>query len=74
MRNVTVCITDDGYRRARVWAAQRDTTLSAVVTRLLETMPGMARANAFYPIGNQTTSQSQRSAPVQTTPAGPQPS
>jgi len=39
MRNITVTIPDDSYRRARVWAAQRDTSISAVVKYLLETMP-----------------------------------
>ena len=31
MRNITVSLPDDCYTRARVWAAQRDTSVSAVV-------------------------------------------
>jgi hypothetical protein len=49
MRNITVTIPDDSYRRARVWAAQRDTSISAVVKYLLETMPGISRANSAFP-------------------------
>ena len=37
MRNITVTIPDDVYRRARIWAAERDTSVSAVVKYLLET-------------------------------------
>jgi hypothetical protein len=43
MKNITVCISDNTYRQARVWAARRDTSVSAVVTTLLENLPGMAR-------------------------------
>jgi ATP-dependent Clp protease adapter protein ClpS len=46
MRNITVTVSDQTYRQARVWAAQRDTSVSAVVTYLLHTLPGMSRAEA----------------------------
>ncbi|MDA8021220.1 MAG: hypothetical protein MPN21_27605 [Thermoanaerobaculia bacterium] len=36
MRNVTVSLNDDIYRRARVEAAERDLSLSAFVRVLLE--------------------------------------
>jgi len=52
MRNITVAISDDAYRRARVWAAQRDTSLSAVVKHLLETLPGNKRATSAFPDRN----------------------
>jgi hypothetical protein len=39
MRNITVAISDTAYRQARVWAAQRDMSLSAVVQFLLEELP-----------------------------------
>jgi hypothetical protein len=52
MRNITVTIPDDAYRRARVWAAQRDTSLSAVVKHLLETLPGISRAASAFPLRN----------------------
>ena len=35
MKNVTVSLDDDTYRRARVLAAQRDTSLSALVKEFL---------------------------------------
>jgi hypothetical protein len=50
MRNITVAIPDDSYRRARVWAAQRDTSVSAVVKYLLETLPGINRAISAFPV------------------------
>jgi predicted CopG family antitoxin len=49
MRNITVTIPDDAYRRARVWAAQRDTSVSEVVRHLLETLPGISRAARAFP-------------------------
>ncbi len=52
MRNITVTIPDDSYRRARVWAAQRDTSVSAVVRHMLETLPGIARAERAFPAHN----------------------
>jgi hypothetical protein len=54
MRNITVTIPDDAYRRARVWAAQRDTSLSAVVKHLLETLPGSSRAASTFPVRNSS--------------------
>ena len=35
MKNVTVALPDDVYRRARVRAAEEDTSLSALVQRLI---------------------------------------
>jgi hypothetical protein len=50
MRNITVTIPDDVYTRARVWAAQRDISVSAVVKYLLETLPGSQRAGKAFPV------------------------
>ena len=36
MRNITVAIDDETYRRARVAAAERDTSVSALVKAYLE--------------------------------------
>jgi hypothetical protein len=44
MKNVTVRISDIHFRKARVWAAERDTSLSAMVEHLLENLPVVARA------------------------------
>ncbi len=52
MRNITVTIPDDVYKRARIWAAERDTSISAVVTYLLGTLPGARRANKAFPASN----------------------
>ena len=35
MKNITVSLDDETYRRARVIAAQRDTSVSALVRRFL---------------------------------------
>ena len=35
MRNITVTVDDDTYRRARIKAAERDTSVSALVARFL---------------------------------------
>lgn len=35
MRNITVSVADDVYRRARVLAAERDTSVSALVADFL---------------------------------------
>ena len=40
MRNITVSVPDDVYRNARVAAAQRDTSLSALVVAYLERLSG----------------------------------
>jgi hypothetical protein len=44
MRSVTVSISDIHYRKARVWATERDTSLSAMVEHLLQNLPVVARA------------------------------
>jgi hypothetical protein len=44
MRNITVAISDDSYRKARIWAAKNDTSVSAVVQDLLQNLPALARA------------------------------
>ena len=46
-RNVTLAISIEAHHRARLWAAQHDVSLSAVVSALLEhlpTNPNAARA------------------------------
>ena len=40
MRAITVSVPDDVYRNARVAAAQRDTSLSALVVAYLERLSG----------------------------------
>jgi hypothetical protein len=52
MRNITVSVSDETYRQARVWAAQRDTSVSAIVKYLLQTLPGVTRAVRAFPVRN----------------------
>jgi hypothetical protein len=40
VRNLTVSVPDDVYRNARVAAAQRDTSVSALVVEYLEQLSG----------------------------------
>jgi uncharacterized protein DUF6364 len=40
VKNITVSVPDDVYRNARVVAAQRDTSLSALVAAYLERLSG----------------------------------
>jgi|SRR5580658_9372697 hypothetical protein len=39
MKNITVSIDDDTWRRARLWAANRDTSVSAIVRCILTSLP-----------------------------------
>jgi hypothetical protein len=43
MRNITVAVSDDSYRQARIWAAKNETSVSAVVPDLLHNLPALAR-------------------------------
>jgi predicted CopG family antitoxin len=40
MKNITVTVGDEVYRRARVIAAEQDTSISALVKRFLESLGG----------------------------------
>jgi hypothetical protein len=68
MRNITVTVSDQSYRQARVWAAQRDTSVSAVVQYLLQTLPGMPRAEKAFPAAQpaQNKPDAAQSAPLST--------
>jgi hypothetical protein len=55
MRNITVKISDNTYRDARVWAARQDTSISEVVQYLLQTLPTNARAARAFPLANPRT-------------------
>lgn len=47
MRNLTVTVDDEVYTQARVWAAQHNTTVSAVVQYMLSTLRTDWRTKAF---------------------------
>jgi len=53
MKNITVCVPDETYRRARVWAAERESSVSQVVAYLLETLPNIKRATRRFPVPDQ---------------------
>ncbi len=58
MKKITVAVHERTYRQARVWAAQNDISLSALVAWLLETLPGLPRAaHAFPPARNASTAE-----------------
>lgn len=40
MKNITVSVDDETYRRARIIAAERDTSVSALVKRFLNELGG----------------------------------
>jgi hypothetical protein len=48
MRNITVAVSDDSYRQARIWAAKNDTSVSAVVQDLPLT-PGRRNEKNTHP-------------------------
>ena len=58
MRNITVAVSDDCYRQARIWAAKNDTSVSAVVQDLLLNLPGLARVARSFTAGLPTSAQS----------------
>jgi hypothetical protein len=48
MRNITVTVTDDLYRLARIWAALHNTTVSALVREFLENLPDFSGPNLDF--------------------------
>jgi hypothetical protein len=66
MKNITVTVNDTVYRQARVWAAKRDTSVSAVVAYLLQNLPGLPVAKRAFPLESPDppAPAAQSSAPV----------
>lgn len=56
MKNITITIPDETYRLARVWAAERSTSVSKVVAYVLQTLPNHPRANKQFPNPKQIPS------------------
>jgi len=46
-KNITVAVTPMTYTRARVWAAERNVSLSAVVGKFLDDLPQLRSARNF---------------------------
>ncbi len=50
MPKLNIKVPDETYRRARIWAAQRDTSAPAIVKHFLETLPSFKRAIRTFPV------------------------
>jgi hypothetical protein len=48
MRNITLAVTEAAYRRARLWGAKRDLSISHVVSIFLEELPIISEAITLY--------------------------
>jgi plasmid stability protein len=53
MKNITVTVPDEIYRRARIRAARKGTSVSALVRRFLESMHHHRTSNIDLPDGKQ---------------------
>ncbi|MGO8759275.1 MAG: hypothetical protein ACLQG3_14245 [Terracidiphilus sp.] len=60
MKNITVSVPDETYRQARIWAAERGTSVSKAVAYLLQILPSHPRINKqfFTPTQPESTSNS----------------
>jgi hypothetical protein len=47
-KHITVSVDETVYRQARMWAAERDSSISAVVQYLLERLPRLPVARGFH--------------------------
>lgn len=43
MRNVTICLSDETHRRARIVAAEHGVSLSFLVASILDSLPSVRR-------------------------------
>ena len=50
MKSITVTVSDQAYRQARVWSAEHDSSLSRIVQYLLENLPPVSRAALAFPL------------------------
>jgi hypothetical protein len=66
MKNITVTISDDVYTAARVWAAQRGTSVSRIVQHMLSTLPRIPRAQAAFPLPAEQAPPSSKPEEAQT--------
>jgi hypothetical protein len=66
MKNITVAISSEAHRAARIWAAERRTSLSKVVAYILETLPQMPIARRRFPVPGHPADQPTRYVPWST--------
>jgi len=50
MSKVTIRVPETTWRRARVWAAERDTSITAITRYLVENLPSIKRAGRAFPV------------------------
>ncbi|MGA2169645.1 MAG: hypothetical protein ABSG62_15660 [Terracidiphilus sp.] len=50
MKSITVTVSDQAYRQARVLSAELDSSLSRIVQYLLEDLPQVSRAALAFPL------------------------
>jgi len=71
MKNITVSISNEAHRAARVWAAERRTSLSKIVAYILETLTQMPVARRRFPLPDKPADQPTRAVPWTSDP-GPE--
>ena len=49
MKNITISVDDETYRRARLWAADRETSISAIVRCILTSLPARSQNRPAAP-------------------------
>lgn len=69
MPNVTITLTQEAYRNARVWAAQHDTTITAAVRIFLEKAPELSAAKLGIPRRGHSPAPANPAARTQTSSA-----
>jgi hypothetical protein len=64
MKNITVSVSDQAYRQARIWAAERGTSISRVVQYFISTLPGLKPAARKFPLPDESAKSSDSLAPL----------
>lgn len=54
MRTITVAVSDEAYRQARIGAAGQETSVSAVVRHLFESLPSNTGADSAFSVHNSS--------------------
>jgi hypothetical protein len=69
MPNVTITLTQEAYRNARIWAAKHDTTVTAAVRIFLEKAPEFSAAKLGVPRRGDSPAPANPAAKTQTSSA-----
>jgi len=62
MKNITVAVSEDSHRKARVWAARHDTSVSAIVAFLLQNLDAVVTLRTNHDAALATGGESVRPA------------